>query len=62
MSEEEVLALQKVVESEVQAHGVSWCSPRCQTFLPEEYRRKRIIDRATAQQLQHDYDRVHIWR
>ncbi len=49
-----------VIEQEITDHGKTWCSPRCQTFLPDEYREKRREYSAAI--VQHDYDLCHIWR
>jgi hypothetical protein len=48
------------IEQEITNHGVTWCSPTCQTFLPEEYRLKR--ERYEAGTVQSDYDLCHAWR
>jgi hypothetical protein len=53
--------LKKQVELEIKNHS-KWCGPNCQTFLPEVYRQRRIMNDATAESLQNDYDSCHIFR
>ncbi len=47
------------IEQEVLDHP-TWCSDRCQTFLPGAYREKRQC--YSAETVQRDYDLCHIWR
>lgn len=53
--------LRSQVELEIKAHS-QWCSPRCQTFLPQAYREARLINGYSRQVVQKDYDLCHIFR
>lgn len=53
-------SLDNFVNREIAEHGTTWCSPDCQAFLPEEYRKKRA--RYSAFSLQQDYDLCHVFR
>jgi hypothetical protein len=53
--------LDKDVRREISDH-FKWCSPECDTFLPEAYRRARIALGCSAEEVQNDYDLCHIFR
>ena len=50
------------VEKEIQEHGVSWCTTRCSTFLPETYRLHRLEHGMSEALLKEDYDSCHMFR
>lgn len=53
--------LLQAVEKEINNHS-KWCSPNCNTFLPQEYREKRIVSGYDAKTVQNNYDFCHIFR
>lgn len=53
--------LREKVEKEIREHP-QWCSPNCQTFLPEEYRKARLAFDYKAKAVQEDYDLCHAFR
>ena len=52
--------LKEKIEQEIENHP-NWCSPRCQTFLPNAYREARLRG-TSAEQVQEDYDLCHMFR
>lgn len=53
--------LRKLVEKEIKNH-LRWCSPSCQTFLPQAYREARLASGYSAETVQEDYDLCHAFR
>ncbi|MDO8676263.1 MAG: hypothetical protein Q7K16_01280 [Candidatus Azambacteria bacterium] len=56
-----VQELREAVEKEIKNHLI-WCSPRCDTFLPQAYREERMIRGHSAASVQKDYDMCHAFR
>ncbi|MBI2635061.1 MAG: hypothetical protein HYW79_00775 [Parcubacteria group bacterium] len=56
-----VQELRKAVEKEIKDHK-NWCSPRCDTFLPQAYREARLISGYSATRVKKDYDMCHVFR
>jgi hypothetical protein len=48
------------IEREILAHGKTWCTWICKSFLPNAYRDARL--RYGPDEVQRDYDMCHIWR
>ena len=57
----DIKELRAAVEEEIKNHQ-EWCSPECQTFLPDAYRKARIVYGDSAEKVQRDYDLCHVWR
>lgn len=53
--------MDREVQAEIDDHP-NWCSEGCKTFLPEEYRKKRIMEASSAEALQQNYDSCHAFR
>lgn len=52
--------LDKKIDTEITEHK-NWCSSKCSTFLPDEYRKLRQKGYG-AREVQKNYDICHIWR
>lgn len=53
------MATDTPIDQEIADHP-NWCSPRCRTFIAEEYRRWR--GKYSADIVQRDYDLCHAFR